>query len=204
MCMGRKCGDEKDVCFDSQRTPNWRNMRSRECCRLNCRDCSASLLPPPPRLLFCHIATPMWIAMRGVHINTLSWGTEVAAAVECRVAPFAVALAFIFCLLLSLSVRYAYIWYNMVCHAMPHMAWYVMAWYGLLCFALLWSGSGSGSGSVVFPCVLLLLLLSVFVTLIRKMHHAWLQQLAGSLGGAVGRGGGVCLQLGSVCLLGWD
>lgn len=69
----------------------------------------------------------------------------------------------------------------MVCHAMPHMACYAMVWYAMVWFALLCSGSGSGcasgsaSGSLVFRSVLVLLL-SVFVTLIRKMQHAWLQR----------------------------
>lgn len=100
--------------------------------------------------------------MRGVHINTLSYRTEVAAP------PLRTALAFIFCLLLSLSYTYGML-YGMPCHASYGMLCHGMVCFGLLrfcCWFCFW-----------FPCVpfcsVLVLLLSVFVTLIRKMQHAW-------------------------------
>lgn len=76
--------------------------------------------------------------------------------------------------LLSASFTFVYIW-HVIWYAMPCLIWHAMPWYGLLCFALFLVLLLVPLCSVPF-CSVLVLLLSVFVTLIRKMQHAWLQR----------------------------
>lgn len=69
----------------------------------------------------------------------------------------------------------------MPCHASYGMLCHGMVCHGMVCFALLWFWLCFCFWFCFwFPCVpfcsVLVLLLSVFVTLIRKMQHAWLQR----------------------------